>query len=132
MKKKNTTVEGEYMDLKDIMQEKVFAVVGDTLNEEKYAYKIKNELTEHGYKVYSVGKELPSINDVPDAIDVIDLCIHPSKGLKLLKECNKDYKYILIQPGAESQEILEYLDKTHTPYLEGCALVGVRLYCKEK
>lgn len=120
------------MDLKDIMQEKVFAVVGDTLNEEKYAYKIKNELMEHGYKVFSVGKELESINDVPGTIDVIDLCIHPSKGIKLLQECKKDYKYILIQPGAESNEILDYLNKTHTSYFQGCALVGVRLYSREK
>ena len=29
------------MDLKEIMQENVFAVVGDTINEEKYAYNTK-------------------------------------------------------------------------------------------
>ncbi|WP_304508470.1 CoA-binding protein [Anaerotignum sp.] len=120
------------MDLKDIMQEKVFAVVGDTLNEEKYAFKIKNELMEHGYQVHSVGKELASLNDITEEIDVIDLCIHPVKGLKLMKECKKDYKYILIQPGAESKELLDYLDKTHAPFLEGCALVGLRLYSKIK
>lgn len=118
------------MDLKDIMKEKVFAVVGDTLNQEKYAYKIKNELMEHGYKVYSVGKELASLNDISEEIDVIDLCINPAKGLTLLKECEKKYKYILIQPGAESKALLEYLDKTHAPFLEGCALVGLRLYAK--
>ncbi len=118
------------MDLKDIMQENVFAVVGDTLNENKYAYIIKKELLEHGYKVYSVGKELASINDVPEEIDVIDLCIHPAKGIMLLQECKKDYKYILIQPGAESEEILDFLEETHTAFMEGCALVGVRLYCK--
>ncbi|WMI79888.1 CoA-binding protein [Anaerotignum sp. MB30-C6] len=120
------------MDLKEIMGQKVFAVVGDTLNEQKYAHKIKNELKEHDYKVYSVGKELESINDIPEDIDVIDLCIHPAKGIELLKECKKDYKCILIQPGAESEEILDYLDETHSPFLEGCALVGLRLYSKRK
>ncbi|MDD4844633.1 MAG: CoA-binding protein [Anaerotignum sp.] len=120
------------MDLKDIMQEDVFAVVGDTLNQEKYAYRIKNELMEHGYKVYSVGKELGSLNDISGNIDVIDLCIHPSKGLKLIKECTKPYKYILIQPGAESPELLEYLEKSHISFFEGCALVGLRVYAKAK
>lgn len=120
------------MDLKDVMQEKVFAVVGDTLNKEKYAYRIKNELMEHGYKVYCVGKELPSINDIPDEIDVIDLCINPAKGLSLLKECKKDFKYILIQPGAESEALLQHLEKSHTAFMEGCALVGLRLYAKTK
>jgi len=130
--KKHNELEDDCMDLKEIMHEKVFAVVGDTLNEQKYAYKIKNELMDHGYKVYAVGKELPSINDVPDQIDVIDLCINPTKGLELMKECKKDFKYILIQPGAESDELLKYLEKTHSPFMEGCALVGLRLYSKRK
>lgn len=120
------------MDLKEIMHEKVFAVVGDTLNEEKYAYKIKNELMEHGYKVYCVGKELASLNDIPEEIDVIDLCINPAKGLNLMKECKKDFKYILIQPGAESDELLKHLEKSHSSFMEGCALVGLRLYSKTK
>ncbi|KXL53141.1 hypothetical protein CLNEO_16840 [Anaerotignum neopropionicum] len=119
------------MNLKEIMQENVFAVVGDTLNKDKYAYKIKNELMEHGYKVYCVGKELASLNDISEDIDVIDLCIHPSKGLNLIKECTKPYKYILIQPGAESPALLEYLEKSHIAFFEGCALVGLRVYAKK-
>ena len=74
------------MDLKEIMQQHTFAVAGDTLNEEKYAYKIKHGLLEHGYNVYSVGKELESFNDIPEEIDIIDLCINSVKGLKLIQE----------------------------------------------
>ena len=80
------------MDLKEVMQNQVFAVVGDTLNEEKYAYKIKKGLQEHGYQVYAVGKELASLNDIPEDIEIIDLCIHPAKGLALLKACEKSFK----------------------------------------
>ena len=116
------------MDLKEVMAQKSFAVVGDTLNEEKYAYKIKTELLEKGYQVFSVGKELKSINDISEDIDIIDLCIHPVKGLKLLQECSKPFKCILIQPGAESEEILLYLQENKIPYIEGCVLVGLRLY----
>ena len=116
------------MDLKEIMEQKNFAVVGDTLNKEKYAYKIKIQLMEKGYKVFSVGKELASLNDISDEIDIIDLCIHPVKGLKLLQECTKTFKCILIQPGAESKEILSYLQENKIPYIEGCVLVGLRLY----
>lgn len=36
------------MDLQEIMQQHTFAVLGDTLNEEKYAYKIKHALLEKG------------------------------------------------------------------------------------
>ena len=114
------------MELKEIMEQKVFVVVGNTLDEEKYACKIKKAMIEHGYTVYAVGKELASINDVPEDIDVIDLCIHPVKGLTLMKECKKNFKCIVIQPGAESPELLQYLDEQKLPYIHGCLLVGLR------
>lgn len=55
------------MDLKEIMQQRVFAVAGDTLNEKKHAHKIKHGLLAQGYTVHSVGKELASFNDMPGA-----------------------------------------------------------------
>lgn len=117
------------MEMKEIMQQRVFAVVGDTLNPEKYACTIKNRMQDAGYTVYAIGKELPSLNDVPDEIDVIDLCIHPVKGLKLMQECKKAFRCIVIQPGADSPELLAYLDENHLPYLHGCLLKGLDTYC---
>lgn len=116
------------MDLKEIMEQKIFAVVGDTLNSEKYAYKIKQGLLEHGYTVHSVGKELKSLNDIQEEIDIIDLCINPVKGLALIRECKKNFKCIVIQPGAESEELIAYLNEKNLPYIEGCLLVGLSLY----
>lgn len=122
---------GNKMDLKEIMNQTVFAVAGDTLNPEKYAYKIKHGLLEHGYTVYSVGKELSDFDSVPEEIDIIDLCINPVKGLELIKKCKKSFKCIVIQPGAESEELLSYLNEKNLPYIQGCLLVGLRLYAKE-
>ena len=116
------------MELKEIMQQKSFVVLGDTLNPEKYAYKIKEGLIKNGYTVFSVGKELSSINEITEDIDIIDLCIHPAKGINLLKECTKPFKCIVIQPGAESDEIISYLNENRIPFIEGCLLVGLRLY----
>ncbi len=116
------------MEMKDVMQQQVFAVVGDTLNPEKYACTIKNRMQDAGYTVYAVGKELPSLNDIPGDIDVIDLCIHPVKGLKLMQECKKSFCCIVIQPGADSPELLAYLDENHLPYLHGCLLKGLEAY----
>ena len=81
------------MDLEQIMQMNTFAVVGDTLNPEKYAYKIKEGLLEQGYTVHSVGKELQSLNEIPGDLDIIDLCINPAKGIQLLRECRKPFRY---------------------------------------
>lgn len=118
------------MDLQEIMSQTRFAIVGDTLNPDKYACKIKEAMAEKGYMVYPVGTELSSLNDIPDQIDVIDLCIHPTKGLKLLQECHKPFRCIVIQPGASDEALLAYLQENHIPYLDGCLLVGLRLYAK--
>jgi len=119
---------GIMMDMQEIMAQKTFVVVGDTLNENKYAYLIKKELLEKGYTVYAVGKELQSLNEIEEEIDVIDLCINPIKGLKLLKECKKSFKMMIIQPGAANEELLAYLNEQNLPYVEGCVLVGLRAY----
>ncbi len=113
------------MELKDIMNFKRFAVVGNTIVDDKYAKKIKDNLIHYGYIVYPVYKELKSLNDINDEIDVIVLCINPSLGINFLKECSKNYKVVLIQPGAESEEIKDYLKVINKPFLEGCALVGI-------
>ena len=119
------------MELKEMMQNKTFVVVGDTLNEEKYAYKIKERLNEYNYEVYAVHKELKSINDVPSDDFILDLCINPFKGLEYLKENKKKIKAVIIQPGAEGEELEGFLKKKEIPFIEGCALVGLSLYGKK-
>lgn len=118
------------MELKEIMENDTFVVLGNTIDEEKYAYKIKNKLIEKGYKVYAVSKELKSINDVDKDDFILDLCINPIKGLEYLKENKKRIKAVLIQPGAISDDIVKFLNEKNIPYLEGCALVGISLYKK--
>lgn len=120
------------MNLKAAMEQRVFVVVGDTLNPKKYAYIIKHRLLAQGYTVYCVGKELASINDVPEDIDVIDLCINRHKGIRLLKECKKSFKSLIIQPGAESGEIIRHLEENKLPYMEACILVGLSIYPRHR
>lgn len=116
------------MDLAQVMEQKSFVVVGDTLNEEKYAAKIKRAMLEHGYQVQCVGKELPSLNDVSGEIDVVDLCIRADRGLELLQNCGKPLKSVVIQPGASSEELVQYLQDHQIPYIDGCLLLGLKLY----
>lgn len=120
------------MNLQEIMKQQNFVVVGNTINPEKYAAKIKSGLIEKNYTAYGVGKELQSINDVDDDIDIIDLCINPVRGLELIKDCKKDFKCIVIQPGAESEELEEYLESQDMEYIEGCILVGLSLYANNR
>ena len=119
------------MDLREVMQKKHFVVAGDTLNPEKYAFKIKEAMLQHGYEVVAVGKELASLNEVPGEIEVLDLCIHPAKGIALLRECTKHIGGVVVQPGAESEEILSFLTEKEIPWMQGCLLVGLKLYVQD-
>ena len=56
-----------------------------------------------------------------------------TKSQNFLKEIiknEKTIKIVVIQPGAESEEIIEYLKDNNIDYLEGCLLVGLKLYKK--
>ena len=118
------------MDLNKIMQLNNFVVAGISFVLDKYAYKIKHELIKHGYNVACIDKEYANLNEIPFDIDVLDLCIHPAKGIKILKENQRSIKTVVIQPGAESPEILDFLQKSNIDHLEGCLLVGLSLYAK--
>ena len=113
------------MTVEQLLQNRIFVVAGDTVNEEKYAFKIKKALLDAGYAVFSVGKELASINDVSSDFDVLDLCIHPVKGLELIKSCSKRIPAVIIQPGAGSDEIKALLDEKNIPFVDGCVLRGL-------
>ena len=116
------------MELQEIMDQQVFAVAGNTLNGEKYAAQIKNGLAEQGYTVYGVGKELSSFNDISEDIDIIDLCIRPEAGLALMQQSRKTCKCVVLQPGADSPELVAWLEAHHVPYVHNCLLVGMRTY----
>lgn len=120
------------MDLNKIMQLNNFVVAGNTLDQDKYAYKIKQKLIKHGYNVACIDKEYANLNEIPFDIDVLDLCIHPAKGIKILEENQRSVKVVVIQPGAESQEILNFLQANNIDHLEGCLLVGLSLYGKDQ
>jgi len=116
------------MKMNEVMKQKSFVILGDTLNEEKFAYKIKEAMISKGYKVQAVGKELKSINEAEGEIDVIDLCINPVKGLALLKENEKKFKSVVIQPGAGNDELVAYLEENGIPYINDCLLQGLAKY----
>ena len=116
------------MDIKEIMEQKSFAVLGDTVSEGKPAFMIKERMRDKGYKIFPVGKELLSINEIEEDIDIIDVCMNPKKALELLKENRKAFKCVLLQPGTEGEELICYLDEKNIPYLKGCLLKGLKEY----
>ena len=45
-----------------------------------------------------------------------------------IKENKKAIKVVVIQPGAESEEIIQFLNENNIEYIEACLLLGISLY----
>lgn len=114
----------EFLDYKN------WAVAGDVLNPSKYAYKILDSLKGDGFNAVGVNLSTDNqevynnLSDIPYEIEVLDLCINPYKGIKIVQEAHKlKIDKILIQPGAESSEILNFCLVNGIQAIQGCALV---------
>ncbi|VYU00494.1 CoA-binding protein [Clostridium tertium] len=120
------------MDIRDMIKLNNWAVIGDVSNQSKFAYKIIEKFKEKGYTVAGVhprgGENIyKSLKDIPFRVEAIDLCINSKLGIKYLEEANElGIKNVLIQPGAESEEILKYCMDNKINAIENCALVQLR------
>ncbi len=118
------------MNANEFLNYKNWAVAGDVLNKSKYASKILTALEEEGFNVKGVnprdttGNAYQSIKDVPYKIEVLDLCINPIAGLNIVQEAAElGIDKVLIQPGAESYDIINFCKDKGITAIEGCALV---------
>ena len=116
------------MNIKESLEFNNFVIIGNTINKEKYAYKIKSSILRANKNCFSIKENGNSLNEVPFDIDVLDLCINPKYGLEYLKDSKKTYKYVVIQPGAESDEIINYLKEHNIDYVLGCLLLAFKVY----
>ena len=123
------------MQAQDFLGYKNWVVVGDVLNSSKYAHKILNSLKLEEFNTQGVNPRDNSntlhktLKDVPYKIDVVDLCINPVTGLNIVKEAAElKIDKVLIQPGAESEEIIEFCKNSGITAIEGCALVELSYY----
>ena len=121
------------METKELFKFKNWVVIGSTTKKDKYAYKILNALKTSGFNSVGVsptdktGEAFKSLDLVPYKIDCIDLCINPTFGIEHIKKAHElGINKILIQPGAESLEILTYCEENNITAIQDCALVQLR------
>lgn len=122
----------DILNSSDFLKYKNWVVIGDVTNSTKYAYSIFNVLKENGFNVCGIhpkdesGLVYRSLKEVPYNIEVIDLCINPKYGIEFIKEAKSmGINNILIQPGAESPEIIRFAKENKMNAEEGCALVSL-------
>ncbi|MGL5416207.1 MAG: CoA-binding protein [Clostridium sp.] len=107
-----------------------WAVVGDVINEEKYAFKILENFKNKGYNVvgvtpYDIAHNIyNTLEEVEENIEGVNLCVAPKKGYEmLLNDKRHNIKCVIAQPGASSEKIRELCIEREIEYFETCTLV---------
>jgi len=118
------------LNANEFLEYKNWVVVGDVLNCSKYAYIILQSLKKSGFNAVGLNPSVDSkgvynsLRDIPHKIEILNLCINPYKGIKILQEASElKIDKVLIQPGAESAEIIEFCKANGIKAIEGCTLV---------
>jgi len=99
------------------------AVVGVSRSPNKYGHKIYFDLKSKGYEVYAVNPMLDKVNgdpcypdlaSLPGPVDVVNVVVPPKRGRQVVDECLKlGIERLWFQPGAESEELLQYCRENH-------------------
>lgn len=101
---------------REMLDKKVWAVVGATAKKDKFGYKVWRKLVQHGYEVYPVNqnyKEIDgqkcykSLEELPEKPDVINFIVPSIAILDMLPTAKKlGVNYLWCQPGAANEEVV--------------------------
>ena len=116
----------------------VVAVVGATDNPRKYGNRIYLDLKQKGFRVYPVNPNtvkvdgdpaFASLAELPQAPEVVNFVVPPTRTLRILRQAKElGLTTVWIQPGAESNDVLSYLDEHDFDYVANdCIMVRAEI-----
>jgi hypothetical protein len=115
------------------MSELSVAVLGASRDRRKYGNKAVRAYVESGYTVYPVNpkeesieglKAYPNLAAIPTAVDFVSLYVPPAVGLQSLPAiAAKKPKEVWLNPGSESDEIIDAAADLHLRMIVGCSIV---------
>lgn len=125
------------VDMNEILEQKVWAVIGVSSDQTKYGYKVYIQLKKAGYSVYPVNPKLttidgdscyPSLAALPSKPDVVNVVVPPKVTEQIVKDCiDLGIKRVWMQPGSESPEAIRHgEDHGLTIIHHQCALILTR------
>lgn len=119
----------------EMLEKKIWAVVGANLDPEKFGNKIYHKLKSRGYEVYPINPVYDSIDgdkcykdltSLPVVPDVIDMVVSPKRGKAFIDEAAKlGIKYIWLQPGTHDDEIMKQINELGLISVQACVLVAL-------
>lgn len=120
----------------EMLQKKVWAIIGATPRKEKFAYKIMKKLQKHNYDVYLINpnyeeieesKCYASLKDLPIKPDVIDMVVPPTVSIKTIDIAKElGIEYIWFQPGTANEEVIDKAEELGLKIVyHDCVLVAL-------
>ncbi len=114
---------------------KTVAIIGASLDRNKFGNKAVRAFKKEGYQVFPVNPNVreveglpvfPSISAVPVRPDLISVYVPPTVLLKLLPEiAAKGCGELWLNPGTESPEVLAEAQRLGLNVVQACSLVGL-------
>ncbi|MDC7233108.1 MAG: CoA-binding protein [Spirochaetales bacterium] len=112
------------------------AILGASQKEERYSNKALHMLLEHDHAVFPVhptledidgNKVYPRLSDIDQSIDTLTVYVGPKWIDPLIDEIVSLHPgRVILNPGTESENLKNALDKADIPWLEACTLVLLR------
>ncbi|TWT40363.1 hypothetical protein RAS1_40710 [Phycisphaerae bacterium RAS1] len=117
------------------MKRRTVAIVGASADRTKYSNKSVRAHVQQGWDVYPVNpkggeveglKVYTSLRDVPVALDRVTIYLPPAVGVKLLPDIAmvKPAEF-MVNPGAESDELLAEAERLGLSPILACSIVSV-------
>lgn len=113
----------------EMLDKKIWAVVGVTAKHEKWGYKIYNVLKEHNYETYGISPNYDEIEgdkiykflkDIPAKVEVVDMVVSAKISINTLEEAKEaGVEYIFFQPGTYNDEVIAKAEDLGLKYLIG-------------
>lgn len=117
----SNNVGGKMMDMEQLkrqmLEKKVWAVVGATPNKEKFGNKIYNKLKSRGYEVYGINpnydeiegdKCYHGIEELPKKPDCVNMVVPPQVTKKFIEDIAKaGIENVWMQPGSFDEEVVD-------------------------
>ncbi len=119
------------------MPEFSVAVIGASHDRRKYGNKAVRAYRENGYAVFPINpneatieglKAYPNLDAITEPIDYVSLYVPPAVGVKLLPAiAAKNPKEVWLNPGSESDELIEAAADLHLRVIVACSIVALGL-----
>lgn len=109
------------------------AIIGASNRRHKFGNKAVRAFKERGDEVFPINpaqseieglKTYRSVLDVPEAIEIASFYVAPEVGLQVIEEvAQKGIKKVLLNPGAESDELLQRCDELGIKATVACSII---------